>query len=339
MFIGSPAWIGLLVIGTLAVALCRYAGELHPGRRRSCAVHVYASDVVRAQDRERHRRLVARRASPWLSAAPVFVVERGIETVFFDPALPDHVVRSHDLPRRAAVRPRVRLDRAGARRPCGAVHAGAAQLWPHTLLGFAALGAACAHAAGGYPLCAVSRRRAGCVDSACGVHRVARARQLFCRGSASAGCPRRPRRRPRCWPLALPAIDWRAVAAAKFGLSGAGSLADRARRYPLALHLLRRQRARGGHGSALWPASCGAAILSSISAPMSATASPRFAGSARGSSRSSRSRPWSRTLKLLYGRDARCRDRARWRSAATPARPRLMINADNPTVSTASTDS
>ena len=41
MFLGSPAWIGLLVFGTLAVALRRHAGRLHPRRmpawRCSCS--------------------------------------------------------------------------------------------------------------------------------------------------------------------------------------------------------------------------------------------------------------------------------------------------------------
>ena len=51
-------------------------------------------------------------------------------------------------------------------------------------------------------------------------------------------------------------------------------------------------------------ASCSPAIWCSMSAPMSATASPRSAGSARGWSRSSRSPHLVKVLKLLYGRSA-----------------------------------
>ena len=70
---------------------------------------------------------------------------------------------------------------------------------------------------------------------------------------------------------------------------------------------------------------------------MSATASPRFAGSARAWSRSSRSPRWSRVLRLFYGRnaDVAIEAVAVGRSAGTIE---LMINADNPTVSTASDD-
>ena len=42
MFLGSPAWIGLLVFGTLAVALAGAPGALHAGRRRHRAVRAGA---------------------------------------------------------------------------------------------------------------------------------------------------------------------------------------------------------------------------------------------------------------------------------------------------------
>ena len=68
---------------------------------------------------------------------------------------------------------------------------------------------------------------------------------------------------------------------------------------------------------------------------MSATGSRRSGGSARAWSRSSRSRRWSRTLKLLYGRDraVAIEPVAVGRSAGSIE---LKLNLDNPTVSTAS---
>ena len=70
MFIGSPAWIGLLVLGTLA----RRDSPIRPrasfGRRRHGVVRLHAGDVVLAEDRERHRHPVAAGAAPRRSAAP-----------------------------------------------------------------------------------------------------------------------------------------------------------------------------------------------------------------------------------------------------------------------------
>ena len=82
-------------------------------------------------------------------------------------------------------------------------------------------------------------------------------------------------------------------------------------------------------------ASCGVAIWCSMSAPMSATAWRHSAGWAPASSRSSRSPPWSRCLKFLYGRsaDVAIEAVAVGRAVGTAS---MMINADNPTVSTAS---
>ena len=56
MFIGSPAWIGLLVIGTLAVALGAFAGRVHRARCGLCAVRAGAGDVVCAEACHHHRR-------------------------------------------------------------------------------------------------------------------------------------------------------------------------------------------------------------------------------------------------------------------------------------------
>ena len=57
MFLGSPAWIGLLVLGTLAVALAGSgAAFIHAGTGMALFAH-RAGDVVRAQDRDGHRRV------------------------------------------------------------------------------------------------------------------------------------------------------------------------------------------------------------------------------------------------------------------------------------------
>ena len=55
MFIGSPAWIGMLVLGTLSLAAARRAREFHPNGRGHSAVHLRVGDVVLAEDCKRHR--------------------------------------------------------------------------------------------------------------------------------------------------------------------------------------------------------------------------------------------------------------------------------------------
>ena len=104
----------------------------------------------------------------------------------------------------------------------------------------------------------------------------------------------------------------------------------------VAAHLLRRPRPPRRHGPPLWRNSCGRATSSSMSARMWATASPPSAGSARAWSRSSRSRRWSRTLQLLYGRDRAVAIEPVAVGAREPARSSCKLNIDNPTVSTAS---
>ena len=61
MFVGSPAWIGMLVFGTLSVALAATPADVHPSRLRHGVVRVGAGDVVCAQDRDGHRHPAARR--------------------------------------------------------------------------------------------------------------------------------------------------------------------------------------------------------------------------------------------------------------------------------------
>ena len=70
MFVGSPAWIGLLVLGTLALAAAGTPSAVHPPRRRHGAVRHHPHHVVRAEDRDRDRRGVAARNCAAPSAAP-----------------------------------------------------------------------------------------------------------------------------------------------------------------------------------------------------------------------------------------------------------------------------
>ena len=70
MFVGSPAWIGLLVLGTLALAAAGTPSRIHPARRRHGAVRHHPHHVVRAEDRDRDRRGVAARSCAAPSAAP-----------------------------------------------------------------------------------------------------------------------------------------------------------------------------------------------------------------------------------------------------------------------------
>ncbi len=67
MFLGSPAWIGLLVLGTHRGRHAR-RGELHPAGCRHGAVHHHADHVVRAEDRHGDRR--------GLAACPAALVRR-----------------------------------------------------------------------------------------------------------------------------------------------------------------------------------------------------------------------------------------------------------------------
>ena len=128
MFIGSPAWIGLLVLGTLGAGAA-------PIRRRSfiradagialfVCVH---GDVVRAEDRDRDRRAAAAGAAPAFGGAARFVVNFAIEMAYSILLCPIMWFGHTHLPDRPAVRPRDRLDRPDARRSRGAARAGAAQ--------------------------------------------------------------------------------------------------------------------------------------------------------------------------------------------------------------------
>jgi len=64
MFIGSPAWIGLLIVGTLAIASSPSMTDFIPRRRGLYATRRLRGDVVHAEDRNRHRRAGAAGPAP-----------------------------------------------------------------------------------------------------------------------------------------------------------------------------------------------------------------------------------------------------------------------------------
>ena len=114
MFLGSPAWIGLLVIGTLALASAGSAGGVHPCRCRTGAVPDRAGDVVRAEDRDRHRRADAAVVASRFRRRAAVSDRRDDGNGFLPAAVADHVVRPYGLSRPPAARPIDRLERAGA---------------------------------------------------------------------------------------------------------------------------------------------------------------------------------------------------------------------------------
>ena len=125
MFLGSPGWIGLLIVGTLALAFDRHAGRLHPRRRRHCDLRRRADHVVCAEDRDRRQHPDARATrATRLAARCASLASVATETIFFILLVADHVVRPCAVDREPAVRPPDRMGRTGARRPFGLARAG-----------------------------------------------------------------------------------------------------------------------------------------------------------------------------------------------------------------------
>ena len=199
------------------------------------------------------------------------------------------------------------------------------KLWPHTRSALACLGLIAADPPGGLAVRLLpARRRPRAVDPALRLHRAAgrRPRAAAHRHRPPAGGNRRPP------PTRARAARGRAAARPA---RHADDVAHRARRHAIAAHLLRpTQRGRARDGPALRAVRRTPAIWCSTSARMSATASPRSAGSARASSRSSRSPRCVGPCGCSTAATAASRS-SRSRSAARPATAELMINTDNPT--------
>ena len=128
MFIGSPAWIGLLVLGTLALCIRRStrrdsSAPMPASRLFVCVLVMWFSPKI-ASAIDVLLRPELRRA---FGGAGLFLVNYAIETVYSILLCPifwfGHTIFLAGL----AVRPRNRMDRTDPRRSRGAIHAGAAQ--------------------------------------------------------------------------------------------------------------------------------------------------------------------------------------------------------------------
>ena len=116
MFLGSPAWIGLLVVGTLALAASRTPADfIRPDAGHALLAIIlvmwFAPKIATVIDVLTRPRL--RRAFGGTSRFLASVADRdGV----LHSAVADHVGLPHAVPRGPAVRPRHRLDRPDARR-------------------------------------------------------------------------------------------------------------------------------------------------------------------------------------------------------------------------------
>ncbi len=178
MFLGSPAWIGMLLIGTRGRRAGADAGATSsapmPGSR--CFV-ARAGDVVRAEDRDRDRRADATRRCGAFSAAACASSRASItETIFFLLLAPIMWFEPHAVSRAACCSA---ARSAGARRRATITQVpwslAARQFWPQTLLGLCpvALLAVTVPAAIPYALFIAGGPLA--LDPARGRHRLARA--------------------------------------------------------------------------------------------------------------------------------------------------------------------
>ena len=113
MFLGSPAWIGLLLIGSAAVAAAPTWQRIHPGGCRTGDLHRRAGDVVCAQGGDRHRRSRATRAAAQFRRRNTVHRRRAHRGGIFSAARADHVGEPYAVSRRHGVRT---FDRLGRRR-------------------------------------------------------------------------------------------------------------------------------------------------------------------------------------------------------------------------------
>ncbi len=320
MFIGSPAWIGLLVLGTLAAAFSDTpAGFVSADAGMALFVCVlvmwFSPKIASAIDILLHP---GRRRA--FGGAGLFIVNYAVETVYSILLCPI-LWLGHTIFLTGLLFGR-EIGWIGQTRDDHAVPFRLAlqNFWPHTLLGCASLGllAMMQPAAVPYALF-LAGGPALAIPFA-----VMTAWPWLGSLAARVGIGRLPEETTRpavLLGLTLPAIEFGGViAAAKFGLrrcsKASGPRAGSSVRFASTTPTGRAPRRWTGSMAA----SCGAAIWCSMSAPMSATAWPRSAGLARGSSRSNRSPPWSRCSSCSTGAAPMSRSRLS-RSAAWLARP------------------
>ena len=114
MFLGSPAWIGLLVVGHRRACRVADAGRFHPSRPRPRTARDHSRHVVCTEDRDGDRCLDAAETSPGVRRHRTLSRQRSGRNHILHPAVANHVDLPHAVPRRPAVRPGDRLDRPGA---------------------------------------------------------------------------------------------------------------------------------------------------------------------------------------------------------------------------------
>ena len=194
MFLGSPAWMGLLVLGTLAVAIQGPANFIRPDAGMALFVITlimwFAPKIATVIDVVSRPQL--RNA---FGGAGRFIASTVTETIFFLMLSPimwfGHTVflTGLVLGRRLGWTAQARDDHSVPWSDA------AKQLWPHTLLGWSSHPDPCVHGAGRHPLCAVHRGRPCAVGPARGRHVVAgrRARADACRHRRIAGRERAAR--------------------------------------------------------------------------------------------------------------------------------------------------
>ena len=180
MFIGSPAWIGLLVLGTLAVAFSDAPQNFiraDAGMALFVCVLVmwFSPKIASAIDI-----LMRPELRRGFGGAGLFIINYAIETVYSILLCPI-LWFGHTIFLTGLLFGR-EIGWIGQTRDDHAVPFTLAlrNLWPHTLLGCAALGLLAMTQPAADSLCAVSRRRPGFGDPVCHDDRVALARQ-FCR--------------------------------------------------------------------------------------------------------------------------------------------------------------
>ena len=110
MFLGSPAWIGLLLLGT---ARGRARSRSDRSALRMAALRRCSGDVVRRQDREHPRRAGARRRAARIWRQRTLSGQRRNRNAVLHPAGSDPVVQPYDCAGQSRARPHHRLERPG----------------------------------------------------------------------------------------------------------------------------------------------------------------------------------------------------------------------------------
>ena len=124
MFIGSPAWIGLLGLTTAALALCDDPANIMRSDFGKRTDRVGSADVVLAEDRGRAGRPACAERAPCVRRSGQVHRQFRNRNGLFDPAVSDSLDQPFDFHVWPALQPRHQLDRAGSRRSRGAVRVG-----------------------------------------------------------------------------------------------------------------------------------------------------------------------------------------------------------------------